>query len=70
MSDPVRLLSGLSDANDAERTLLSSVKSVDAPKQARADTWATLAGQMAAISLVEASTTADAEGLRAKDGLA
>jgi len=70
MSDPVRLLSGVSDANDAERALLSSIRSVDPPQGARDEAWAMLAGQMAAISLVGASTAAGAEALGAKGGLA
>ena len=52
MTDPHRLLSGLSDADDLERELLGSLRHVDPPAGAKGEAWTKLSVQLAAVGLV------------------
>ncbi len=52
MSDPHRLLSKLSDGDDLERELLGSIQRADPPEHAKAEAWARLSTQIAAVALV------------------
>jgi hypothetical protein len=53
--DPERLLSGASDADELERSLLSSVRDADPPGEAHARVWRGLATQIAAATLASAA---------------
>lgn len=75
MSDPHRLLSKFGDADDTERELLSSIERADPPEGAKAEAWARLSAQIAAVAVVgsvthaaAASTSAAAEGAQASLG--
>jgi hypothetical protein len=52
MGDPHRLLSKLSDGDDLERELLGSIQRADPPEHAKAEAWARLSSQIAAVALV------------------
>jgi hypothetical protein len=77
MGDPHRLLSRMSDGDDLERELLASIQRADPPEHAKAEAWARLSTQIAAVALVTsahgtaaASTGgAAAEGAKAATGL-
>ena len=77
MGDPHRLLSKMSDGDDLERELLASIQRADPPEHAKAEAWARLSTQIAAVALVTsahgsaaASTGgAAAEGAKAATGL-
>jgi len=60
MSDPHRLLSTLGDADDLERDLLSSIERADPPEGAKAEAWARLSAQIAAVALVGSASHAAA----------
>jgi hypothetical protein len=53
--DPERLLSGASDADELERSLLSSLRDADPPGEAHARVWRGLATQIAAATLASAA---------------
>ncbi|HEX2671599.1 MAG TPA: hypothetical protein VHM25_12040, partial [Polyangiaceae bacterium] len=63
MTDPHRLLSDLSDADDLERELLASLRQVAPPAGAKGEAWARLSLQLAAVGLAAVagvpSTTAE-----------
>jgi len=52
MSDPQRLLSNLSDAEELERELLGSIQRIDPPAAAKGEAWAKLSAQIGAVALV------------------
>jgi Outer membrane lipoprotein len=52
MGDPHRLLSKLSHGDDLERELLGSIQRADPPEHAKAEAWARLSSQIAAVALV------------------
>ena len=51
MTDPHRLSSNLSDADDLERELLASLHHVAPPADAKSEAWAKLSVQLAAVGL-------------------
>jgi len=55
MGDPHRLLSRLSDGDDLERELLGSIQRADPPDFAKAEAWARLSTQIAAVALVSSA---------------
>jgi type IV secretory pathway VirB10-like protein len=52
MTDPQRLLSSLSDADELERELLGSILRVEPPSGAKGEAWDRLSAQIAAVGLV------------------
>jgi len=56
MTDPHRLLSNLSDADDLERELLSSIRRVTPPANAKNEGWGKLSVQLAAVGLVSVAS--------------
>jgi len=56
MTDPHRLLSNLSDADDLERELLASIRQVAPPADAKSEAWAKLSVQLAAVGLVSVAS--------------
>jgi outer membrane lipoprotein YfiO len=70
MGDPHRLLSKMSDGDDLERELLASVQRADPPEHAKAEAWARLSTQIAAVALVSSAhgTAAAATGGAAAQG--
>jgi len=69
MSDPQRLLSHISDADDLERELLASIQRVDPPSGAKAEAWSKVSAQIAAVGLVSAAHgSAAASGAAAAPG--
>src|SRR5258706_1187429 len=77
MGDPHRLLSTMSDGDDLEGELLATIRAADPPEHAKAEAWARLSTQIAAVALVgsahgsaaAASGGAAAEGAKAAAGL-
>jgi hypothetical protein len=73
MGDPHRLLSRLSDGDDLERELLGSIQRADPPEHAKAEAWARLSSQIAAVALVSSvhgSAAAASAGAGASQGAA
>ncbi len=70
MGDPHRLLSKMSDGDDLERELLASIQRADPPEHAKAEAWARLSTQIAAVALVSSAhgTAAAATGGAAAGG--
>jgi hypothetical protein len=56
MTDPHRLSSNLSDADDLERDLLASIRQVDPPAGAKSEAWDKLSVQIAAVGLVSVAS--------------
>jgi len=56
MTDPHRLLSDLSDADELERELLASIRQVVPPAGAKSEAWAKLSVQLAAVGLVSVAS--------------
>ena len=55
MADPKRLLSQLSDADQLERALLGSLQHLEPPGSAKAEAWARVSAQIAAVGLASAT---------------
>ncbi len=70
MGDPDRLLNSISDADDLERELLASIKKADPPFGAKADGWARLSAQIAAVALVGTAHGSAAAATSASAGAA
>jgi len=62
MTDPQRLLSSISDADDLERELLASIQNVEPPSGAKGEAWSKLSAQIAAVGLVSAAHGSAAAG--------
>ena len=58
MSDPKRLLSTIGDEHEIERSLLRGLRDVEAPLDAKAETWTRLQAQLATSAVVAAGTLA------------
>jgi len=56
MTDPHRLSSNLSDADDLERELLASIRHVAPPAGAKGEAWGKLSLQLAAVGLVSVAS--------------
>lgn len=56
MTDPHRLLSNLSDADDLERELLASIRQVAPPADAKSQAWEKVSVQLAAVGLVSVAS--------------
>lgn len=56
MTDPHRLSSNLSDADDLERELLASIRHVAPPAGAKAEAWGKLSVQLATVGLVSVAS--------------
>ena len=56
MTDPHRLLSNLSDADELERELLASIRQVAPPADAKSEAWTKLSVQLAAVGLVSVAS--------------
>jgi hypothetical protein len=52
MTDPHRLLSSISDADDLERELLASIQAVHTPKGAKSEVWSKLSAQILAAGVL------------------
>jgi hypothetical protein len=77
MGDPERLLSTVSDSDELERELLTSIQCIEPPANAQAEGWARLSTQIAAVTLVgtahgaaaaASATHAAAQGAAAASG--
>lgn len=56
MTDPHRLFSDLSDADELERELLASLRHVAPPADAKTEAWGKLSVQLAAVGLVSVAS--------------
>jgi hypothetical protein len=56
MTDPHRLSSNLSDADDLERELLASIRQLTPPAGAKSEAWEKLSVQIAAVGLVSVAS--------------
>lgn len=62
MTDPDRLLSSVSDADDLEREVLASIQSLHPPKGAKSEVWSKLSAQIGAVGLLATAHGSAAPG--------